>query len=54
MLHGVLPLERARIGPDALAGVTLAAIGIPEVLGYARIAGMPLITANEPRSRQAR
>jgi high affinity sulfate transporter 1 len=27
-----------------LAGLTLAAIGIPEVLGYAKIAGMPLVT----------
>jgi high affinity sulfate transporter 1 len=29
---------------EALAGLTLAAIGIPEVLGYAKIAGMPLVT----------
>ena len=29
---------------DLLAGVTLAALGIPEVLGYARIAGMPVVT----------
>jgi len=27
-----------------LAGLTLAAVGIPEVLGYAKIAGMPLVT----------
>ena len=27
-----------------LAGVTLAALGVPEVLGYAKIAGMPLVT----------
>jgi MFS superfamily sulfate permease-like transporter len=44
VLRGVLPVERSRIWPDVLAGVTLAAIGIPEVLGYARIAGMPLVT----------
>ena len=44
MLQGVLPIERSRILPDALAGLTLAALGIPEVLGYARIAGMPLVT----------
>jgi len=44
VLQGVLPIERSRILPDALAGLTLAAVGIPEVLGYARIAGMPLIT----------
>jgi len=29
---------------DALAGVTLASMNIPQLLGYARIAGMPLIT----------
>jgi sulfate permease, SulP family len=44
VLRGVLPIERSRFGPDALAGVTLAAVGIPEVLGYAKIAGMPLVT----------
>ena len=44
VLRAVLPIERSRVGPDALAGVTLAALGIPEVLGYAKIAGMPLVT----------
>ena len=44
VLRGLLPVERSRVWPDALAGVTLAALGIPEVLGYARIAGMPLVT----------
>ena len=44
VLRGVLPVGRARIWPDVLAGVTLAALGVPEVLGYARIAGMPLVT----------
>lgn len=29
---------------DALAGVTLASMNIPQLLGYARIAGMPLVT----------
>jgi SulP family sulfate permease len=41
---GLLPLPRSRVWPDMLAGITLAALGIPEVLGYARIAGMPLAT----------
>jgi SulP family sulfate permease len=41
---GLLPIERSRLGPDVLAGVTLAALAIPEVLGYARIAGMPVVT----------
>ncbi len=44
VLQGVLPIERSRVPADLLAGVTLAALGIPEVLGYAKIAGMPLIT----------
>src|SRR5499427_3905035 len=44
VLQGVLPIERSRVPGDALAGVTLAALGVPEVLGYAKIAGMPLVT----------
>ena len=44
VLQGVLPIERSRVPGDALAGLTLAAIGVPEVLGYAKIAGMPLVT----------
>ena len=44
MLRGVLPIERSRVTRDVLAGITLAALGIPEVLGYAKIAGMPLVT----------
>jgi len=44
VLRGILPVERSRVGPDVLAGITLAALGIPEVLGYARIAGMPVVT----------
>ena len=44
VMPGVLPIERSRIPADVLAGFTLAALGIPEVLGYARIAGMPVVT----------
>jgi len=43
-LQGLLPLRRTEVPGDLLAGVTLAALGIPEVLGYARIAGMPVVT----------
>jgi high affinity sulfate transporter 1 len=43
-MRGVLPIERSRIPAEVLAGLTLAALGIPEVLGYARIAGMPVVT----------
>ena len=44
LLKGVLPLDRAGAWRDALAGVTLASMNIPQVLGYARIAGMPAVT----------
>ena len=44
MFEGILPVDRARIPADALAGVTLAALAIPEVMGYTTIAGMPVIT----------
>src|ERR1700742_3201783 len=44
VLRGVLPVRRATLTRDVLAGLTLAALGVPEVLGYARIAGMPLVT----------
>ena len=44
VLQGILPLEGSRVPAEALAGLTLAAVGIPEVLGYAKIAGMPLVT----------
>ena len=29
---------------DALAGITLAAMNIPQALGYTKIAGMPVVT----------
>ncbi|MEK6437721.1 SulP family inorganic anion transporter [Pseudonocardia sp. T1-2H] len=44
VLTGVLPVERGRWLPELLAGTTLAALAVPEVLGYARIAGMPVVT----------
>jgi sulfate permease, SulP family len=44
LLRGVLPIEGSRVPAEALAGLTLAAVGIPEVLGFAKIAGMPLVT----------
>ncbi len=44
ILQGVLPIDRARVPTEVLAGVTLAALAIPEVMGYATIAGMPVIT----------
>ncbi|HEY3824434.1 MAG TPA: SulP family inorganic anion transporter [Bryobacteraceae bacterium] len=38
------PLDRARSLRDSLAGLELAAMSIPQALGYARIAGMPAVT----------
>jgi len=40
----MLPVRRAGVPGDVLAGLTLAALGVPEVLGYAKIAGMPVVT----------
>ena len=44
VLGGILPIDRKRVPMDIAAGVTLAALGIPEVMGYAKIAGMPVVT----------
>jgi SulP family sulfate permease len=44
LLKGVLPLGGSAALRDLLAGVTLASMDIPQVLGYARIAGMPAVT----------
>jgi SulP family sulfate permease len=44
VLEGLRPVHRAELPRDLVAGVTLTALGIPEVLGYARIAGMPVVT----------
>src|SRR5450755_2269305 len=44
VLGGLLPIDRSQVPADVLAGITLAALGIPEVLGYAKIAGMPVVT----------
>jgi len=43
-LQGVLPITAARIPSEILAGITLAAIAVPEVMGYTKIAGTPVIT----------
>ncbi|WP_250502938.1 MULTISPECIES: SulP family inorganic anion transporter [unclassified Caballeronia] len=44
LLKGILPISRAAAWRDALAGISLASMDIPQVLGYARIAGMPAVT----------
>jgi len=44
LLQGLLPFDKLRIGPDIMAGITLAALGIPEVMGYTKIIGTPVVT----------
>lgn len=44
ILQGLLPLDYARIPAEIIAGLTLAALAIPEVMGYTRISGTPVIT----------
>ena len=44
MLQGILPIDRSMVPADILAGLTLAALAIPEVMGYTRISGTPVIT----------
>jgi sulfate permease, SulP family len=44
ILGGILPLDSKQFPVDIIAGITLAALAIPEVMGYTSIAGMPVIT----------
>jgi len=43
-LQGLLPVNPAQLPHDVIAGITLAALGIPEVMGYTKIAGTPTVT----------
>jgi SulP family sulfate permease len=43
-LNGILPFDMANLPRDLVAGATLAALGIPEVMGYTKIAGTPVVT----------
>jgi len=44
VLEGIRPYQRGWLQADIVAGITLAALAIPEVMGYTKIAGMPVIT----------
>ncbi len=44
LFGGLKPLTRDGVLRNAIAGVILASMNIPQVLGYARIAGMPVVT----------
>src|SRR3954453_5021885 len=43
ILQGIRPYDRSMLSRDIVAGVTLAALAIPEVMGYTKIAGTPAI-----------
>ena len=44
ILQGIVPIDRERIGGEVFAGLTLAALAIPAGMGYASLAGMPVVT----------
>jgi MFS superfamily sulfate permease-like transporter len=44
VLQGVLPIHAAQLPSEIIAGLTLAALAIPEVMGYTKISGTPVIT----------
>jgi SulP family sulfate permease len=44
LFQGVRPFDKSRLAPDIIAGITLAALGIPEVMGYTKIIGTPVVT----------
>ncbi|KAA0997317.1 SulP family inorganic anion transporter [Paraburkholderia panacisoli] len=43
-LQGLLPFNPAQLPHDIIGGITLAALGIPEVMGYTKISGTPTVT----------
>src|SRR6202789_2411503 len=44
LFQGIRPVSRAGAIRDGLAGLQLAAMNIPQALGYTKIAGMPVVT----------
>jgi sulfate permease, SulP family len=44
LLEGIRPIDRSLVSKDLVAGVALAALAIPEVMGYTKIAGTPVIS----------
>jgi sulfate permease, SulP family len=43
-MGGIVPIVRSQVSSEVVAGITLAALAIPEVMGYTKIAGMPVVT----------
>ena len=44
LFQGLLPIQRMSAMRDAMAGFTLAAMNVPQALGYSKIAETPVIT----------
>lgn len=44
ILQGLLPLRPEQVPAEVIAGLTLAALAIPEVMGYTKISGTPVVT----------
>src|SRR5262249_6563624 len=44
IFSGIRPVSRTGVMRDALAGITLAAMNVPQALGYTKIAGTPVVT----------
>jgi len=44
IFDGLRPFNLREAGRDVLAGLTLASMNVPQVLGYTRIAAMPVVT----------
>lgn len=42
-MQGILPINAAQIPHELIAALTLAALAVPEVMGYTKIAGVPVI-----------
>jgi sulfate permease, SulP family len=44
LFQGIWPLKLSQVPWEITAGIAFAAFAIPEVMGYTKIAGMPLVT----------
>jgi SulP family sulfate permease len=44
LFAGLRPLQRSQLARDILAGINLASVNVPQVLGYTRIAGTSVVT----------
>jgi high affinity sulfate transporter 1 len=44
VLQGIRPITPAQVPSEIIAGITLAALAVPEVMGYTKISGTPVIT----------